>query len=205
MAAPIYIPTNSVGGFFFSHLVLASSKSLDHTCLISLLAQENIPSCCFFPMQGSHFPKEESQVQRRYAPCPVTRPVSGAAGVPAWRWLPRAHLQHPCSSPACSMHSLPLRLTGLGPGSSPRPMPPPHTAPSTPQRRLATPALPSPPGHQWMPQTFLRQVVRGSSAQHHLGACRKGSLRPRPRPATQHLNSSPTPGHPPSAERSDVC
>ena len=36
----------------FTRPELASSKSLDHTCLTSLLAQENIPSCCFFPYLG---------------------------------------------------------------------------------------------------------------------------------------------------------
>ena len=38
----------------FTRPDLASSKSLDHTCLTSLLAQENIPSCCFFPYLGLH-------------------------------------------------------------------------------------------------------------------------------------------------------
>ena len=30
-------------------------KSLDHTCLTSLLVQENIPSCCFFPYLELHY------------------------------------------------------------------------------------------------------------------------------------------------------
>ena len=30
-------------------------KSLDHTCLIILLVQENIPSCCFFPYLELHY------------------------------------------------------------------------------------------------------------------------------------------------------
>ena len=30
-------------------------KSLDHTCLTSLLVQQNIPSCCFFPYLELHY------------------------------------------------------------------------------------------------------------------------------------------------------
>ena len=34
---------------------LWAAKSLDHACLIILLVQENIPSCCFFPYLELHY------------------------------------------------------------------------------------------------------------------------------------------------------
>ena len=34
---------------------LWAGKSLDHACLIILLVQENIPSCCFFPYLELHY------------------------------------------------------------------------------------------------------------------------------------------------------
>lgn len=110
--------------------------------------------------------------QRIKATCsPITCPVSGAAGLPAW---PRPQ-DTPLTTVQVSEHAARAPCPCASPALAQAPHSA-HTKPAAPSRRLATPAPPSSPGHRWMPQTFLWQVVHQLSTQHRLGPRWKGRV-----------------------------